>query len=90
MRGVCPVCGARFRSTSECSRCGANLGPLMRLSARARLLRNRARLAVEAGDVNQARKLCRRANLLEANPAGRSLALLAAWMDPAGGRGIQS
>ena len=47
---ACPVCKARFRGEAECLRCGADLTPLMLLSAHAYWLRQAARRALETGD----------------------------------------
>ena len=47
----CPVCGARFRGSATCSRCGTDLTGLMRLAARAWALRQRCRAALMAGDL---------------------------------------
>jgi hypothetical protein len=52
--GQCPVCRARFRGTRVCSRCGADLTPLMLLAARAWHLRDRARRALRDSDVEGA------------------------------------
>ncbi len=53
----CPVCQARFRDASVCSRCGADLEPLMFLIANAYQLRQDARRALQAGDFERAQKL---------------------------------
>ena len=53
----CPVCGARFRSTPICSRCGTNLTPLMSIAARAWAARERSRSALNAGDLARAIRL---------------------------------
>jgi len=50
----CPVCGARFRSTTICSRCKTDLAPLMRIAARAWAARERGRSALNAGDLSRA------------------------------------
>lgn len=47
----CPVCGARFRGSATCSRCGTDLSPLMRITARAWAARGRCRAALLAGDL---------------------------------------
>jgi hypothetical protein len=41
-RARCPACGARFRGTTICSRCGADLGAVMRLLAMAHRQRKAA------------------------------------------------
>jgi hypothetical protein len=50
----CPVCQARFRGARICSRCGADLEPLMLLAVKAWQLRQAARQALDAGDVQRA------------------------------------
>ena len=76
----CPVCGARFRGTRACSRCGADLGPLMRLAARAAQLRAAALAALAEGAAPQAAQLAAKAQRMHATARGRSLGLLAAWL----------
>jgi hypothetical protein len=80
----CPVCGAGFRSTRVCSRCGADLGPLMRLAGRAAQLRRAALSALAAGEDAKAAALCARAQRLHATRRGRRLGLLTAWLAGAG------
>jgi hypothetical protein len=67
------------RPAAICSRCGADLAPLMKLAASAWRLRQSARRAIEAGDFADAGTLADQAQGLHATPAGRSLWLLAAW-----------
>lgn len=78
----CPVCGARFRGTRECSRCGADLLILMRIAAQAYRLREAARLALDAGDLPRAVRSATKAEALHATAEGQRLkragALLAA------------
>jgi hypothetical protein len=50
----CPVCRAKFRDASTCSRCGADLAPLMTRLARAWALRQRARHAARLGQYPRA------------------------------------
>ncbi|MHB8304095.1 MAG: hypothetical protein ACYDC6_14955 [Acidobacteriaceae bacterium] len=50
----CPVCQARFRGATECSRCGADLTALMRIAAHAYVLRHAARQALLLGDFRAA------------------------------------
>ena len=76
--GRCPVCTARFRGTSTCSRCGADLTPLMHLAAEAYRLRRAARQAILSGDFARASFLSRRAEELCSTAAGRKLSLLTA------------
>jgi len=47
----CPVCGAAFRGVEICPRCGTNLQPLLRITARAWALRNESRAKLRAGDL---------------------------------------
>ncbi len=74
--GRCPVCNARFRETSTCSRCGADLAPLMCLAAEAHRLRAAARYAVCGGDFAGAWACAHQAQKLCATEAGSDLALL--------------
>jgi predicted amidophosphoribosyltransferase len=53
----CPVCGAGFRGTESCSRCGTDLVPLMRVAARAWVLRQRSRELLRSGDLYQAMRV---------------------------------
>ena len=78
--GGCPVCRARFRGARICSRCGADLAPLMRMAVRAWHLREAARDALAAGDVHAARDLVSRAERLQHTPQGARLRLLAGWL----------
>ncbi len=75
----CPVCRAGFRDTALCSRCGADLTPLLRLAASAWRFRESARRALREGDFAAARDLAAQAQRLHATPVGRSLWLVAAW-----------
>ena len=70
----CPVCRAGFRGQSLCSRCGADLTPLMTLVARAFGARQLARRALAGGDLDGARALVDKAQNLCDTPAGRKLA----------------
>ena len=74
---ACPVCRAAFRATVECSRCGADLRPLMELAARAWRLRQAARTALAAGEFTLAGRLAAQAQALQATAAGRSLQVAA-------------
>lgn len=76
----CPVCGARFRGSRECSRCGAALEVLMRIVARAYQLRRSAQIAVSWGEFDVARTKAEEAQRLFATPSGASLALLTSWL----------
>jgi len=69
----CPVCQARFRGSSQCSRCGADLLPLMTLAAHAWRLREAARQALRQGDCSAALASARAAQQLQATEEGRLL-----------------
>lgn len=60
-----------------CPRCGADLGPLMRLAARAWTLRESARAALLAGDSAAALAAARAACDLERTPRAQQLLALA-------------
>ena len=60
-----------------CSRCGADLGVLMTLRARAWQMREQARLALLAGDPAQALAHVLEAQELCSTPRGRHLELVA-------------
>jgi hypothetical protein len=76
----CPVCQARFRDSSTCSRCGADLGPLMFLIARAYHLRQDARRALQTGDFERVQKLASEAQAICFTQKGGDLRLLSAWL----------
>ena len=78
----CPVCGARFRQSAQCPRCGADLSPLMSLAAEAFRLRRAAREALQAGDLQRCRTLSARARKLHATERGRRLHDLTAALGP--------
>jgi predicted amidophosphoribosyltransferase len=75
--GQCPVCRARFRGTRLCSRCGADLTPLMLLTARAWHLRERAREALRASDAAGALRAAAGAEKTQHTPAGAALLAVA-------------
>jgi predicted amidophosphoribosyltransferase len=74
--GRCPVCQARFRGTRICSRCGADLHPLMLLAAKSWKLREAARCAIAAGDTHRALALSNEAEQLHRTPQGKALQAL--------------
>ena len=76
----CPVCQARFRGARICSRCGADLGPLMLLAVEAWQLRQAARQALDAGDVERALALAHEAQGIQGTGSGEALRLLGAWL----------
>src|SRR5260370_34993009 len=71
--GRCPVCQARFRGGAICSRCGADLTPLMLLVTRAYSLRQAARQALQAGDEQAALAAAEAAQGLHATSPGSLL-----------------
>jgi len=76
----CPVCEARFRGTRSCSRCGADLQPLMLLTGKAWQLRQAAREALAGGSVRDASDLATRAQGIQATRSGEALRLLSTWL----------
>lgn len=76
----CPVCQARFRGARVCSRCGADLGPLMRLAVKAWQLRQGARQALEAGALERALGLASEAQHVHRTPSGEALCVLIGWL----------
>jgi hypothetical protein len=76
----CPVCQARFRGARICSRCGADLEPLMLLAVKAWQLRQAARQALDAGDVERALGLAIEAQGIQGTGSGEALQLLGAWL----------
>jgi predicted amidophosphoribosyltransferase len=75
----CPVCQARFRGTARCSRCGADLTPLMRLAIESWRHRESARAAIAAGNWEQAKALAEAAQQTCRTDSGESLRILAGW-----------
>ena len=80
----CPVCRARFRGTQDCSRCGADLLPLMALAVKAHELRGESRGAFAAGDFSTARQQAAQAQELHRTDRGRELLLLVRWVEESG------
>jgi predicted amidophosphoribosyltransferase len=76
----CPVCQARFRGLAICSRCGADLTPLLLLIDHAYRLRQSARKAIETGDVQRAQELAAEAESACSTEQGRKLWLLSSWV----------
>ena len=76
----CPVCQARFRNSPTCLRCGADLAPLLLLIDQAYRLRQRAKWALESGDVERAQEGAAEAEKLCSTQKGRELWLLSAWL----------
>ena len=77
---MCPVCRARFRGSSECSRCGADLKTVMVLQVKAWRLREAARQAIASGDPINARALAAQAEALQGTPAGKRIQALSSWL----------
>ena len=75
----CPVCRARFRGGRLCSRCGADLLPVMLLAAKAWQLREKARLSLKSGEFDRALEFALAAQKLQFTPQGESLRVLSAW-----------
>jgi hypothetical protein len=71
--GCCPVCQARFRGASRCSRCGADLSVLMSLASQAFVLRRAARESLRRADNRAAAASVRLAQQLHATPEGNLL-----------------
>jgi hypothetical protein len=76
---MCPVCRARFRGASICSRCGADLTVLMTLVAASWRLRQAARQALAAGDLPRAKDLAAQARQICDTPEGKSLEIVSAF-----------
>jgi hypothetical protein len=76
----CPVCQAHFRGPRVCSRCGADLHPLMGLAVRAWRLRQTARQALDRADYERALTLASEAQDAHRTPHGESLRLLSVWL----------
>ena len=72
----CPVCRARFRGSSLCSRCGADLTALMLLAAHAYVLRQSGRQSLRQGDFDAALAAFEAAQRLHATPEGSLLSLI--------------
>ncbi len=73
----CPACGARFRGTTDCSRCGADLHRLMLIATLAHARRVRARQLLLGGEPALALKEAHEAQALAATAAGEALVRVA-------------
>jgi hypothetical protein len=83
----CPVCRARFRGSSLCSRCGADLSALMLLAAHAYVLRQSARQSLRQGDYRAALASSQAAQRLHATSKGSLLSLICtAAVNPSSGQ----
>jgi hypothetical protein len=83
----CPACGAGFRGTARCSRCGADLSVVMGIAAAAFLLRARARRLLIEGDLEAAAAVARGAERLDQSPAGEALVRVTSLLKRAAARG---
>jgi hypothetical protein len=70
---LCPVCRARFRGAARCSRCGADLTPLILLIAHAYRFRQQARQALCSGNRLRAFDCAEKAQHLHATLEGNLL-----------------
>ena len=83
----CPVCRARFRGSSQCSRCGAGLTALMLLAAHAYVLRQAARQSLRQGDWQAALDSAQAAQRLHSTEEGSHLTVIStAAAYPSSGR----
>jgi hypothetical protein len=72
----CPVCRARFRGASQCSRCGADLIALMLLAAHAYVMRQAARQSLRQGDFQAALDSAQAAQRLHSTAKGSLLSVI--------------
>ena len=86
MSPSCPACGASWRGTATCSRCGADLTVAMGLALAALQLRARARRLLIEGDVAGAAALAREAERLDTSPAGDALVRVTSLLAVIAGR----
>ncbi len=76
----CPVCRARFRETRLCSRCGADLTPIMLIAVKSWQLRETARQSLNTGEFDRAYEQALEAQKLQFTESGESLRLLTRWL----------
>lgn len=76
----CPVCRARFRENLQCSRCGADLKPLMTLVLKSHIACEDARIAILNGDYQAALTLASAAQTLYRTERSKRLFHLAFWL----------
>lgn len=81
----CPPCQARFRALAACPRCGADLTPLMLLSAHAYSRRQAARRLLRAGRAQEALSAVKTAQQLHSTQQGRILETVCAAVIAEGG-----
>ena len=72
----CPVCRARFRGSSQCSRCGADLTAMVLLAAHAYALRHAARQSLRHGDFQAALTSAQAAQRLHFTAEGSLLSVI--------------
>ena len=77
---MCPVCRARFRGETTCSRCGTDLTAVMQLVASAWRMRQAARQALATGDLARCRALASEAQQICHTPAGKRLEAVSVWL----------
>jgi len=77
---MCPVCRARFRGATQCSRCGADLTMVMVLVASAWRMRQSARRAIADEEFVRAQELATKAQNLCYTSEGRKLQELGSWL----------
>jgi hypothetical protein len=73
----CPTCRAPWREAPECSRCGSDLAPLMRVAVAAFHHRAAAAQALTAGRWSEALHHATEANRLHRTERGDALVLVA-------------
>jgi hypothetical protein len=74
----CPVCRARFRGSSQCSRCGADLTALMQLAIHSYVMRQAARQSLRQGDFQAALDSAQAAQRLHSTAEGSLLSVISA------------
>ena len=82
----CPACGAGWRGTATCSRCGADLSAVMELALAAFQLRERSRPLLIEGDLEGAAALAEKAERLDTSPAGDALVRVTSLLAAIAGR----
>ena len=82
----CPACGAGFRGTAICSRCGADLSVVMELGMAAFHLRARARRLLIEGDLEGAAALAGESERLDRSRAGEALVRVTSLLAVIAGR----
>ncbi len=80
-RNRCPVCNATFRGAAICTRCGADLGRLMRLVVEAWQLRESARKAIASGEFARGFQFAAKAQEIQSTRAGAALRKVSEWLE---------